>query len=412
MAKKTFKRKITKTSINEANAKRKAYSILNSWKNPNRELTLIASFKNERSKDLFSSIVEKYAVLKRYLKNSNIIVFDSDKSFFSDVVKAWNGYNNGMLKSHNNTIKNFKFVEENYILRIPKTRKKSVKTKNLDLWNLELIGAFEAKKYSSGENIKVGVIDTGIDFDHVEFEGKKKLGYNFIEDNLDFYDDNGHGTHVAGIIGGKNVGVSNPILYSLKVLDYNGEGDLDDIIAAVDYSITNKLDIINLSLGAPMYSFGLDEITRIAYKNGIYIVASAGNNGRGYSFPAAYQQVISVTAIDKNKKHAEFSNVNDMNDITAPGVWVLSSYHMGYKKLSGTSMSAPHVSGSLALLLSHSKREDYDKIIKNTAEKIPYRGKNYEELFGAGLIRVDDAIKNTPKNDYKRILKKALEVLW
>ena len=280
------------------------------------------------------------------------------------------------------------------------------------MWNLELIGAFEAKNYASGNNIRIGVVDTGIDFDHLEFEGKKSLGYNFIDNSLDFYDDNGHGTHVAGIIAGKNVGISNAILYSLKVLDFSGRGSTSDIISAVDWAISNNLNILNLSLGSPEYDFSLEEIINIAFNKGIYVVAAAGNEGKGYSFPAAHENVISVTAIDKNKKHADFSNVNDMNNISAPGVQVLSSYHMSYAKLSGTSMSSPHVAGSLALLLDYSKREDYNILIEKFAEKIPYRGRNYENVFGAGLLRADSVIKNTPKKDYKRILKKAFEVLW
>ncbi len=420
MAKKTRKQKSSKKNLvkkrillNEPSAKSYAYSILKSWeKNPNKELTLIASLKNNRSKDLFSKIVEKYAVLKKYINNSNIVIFESDKGFFSDVIKAWNGYNNGMFKSYNNTLRNFKYFEDSFSLKAIPVRRRKIRTKNFDLWNLEMIGAFNAKKYSSGSNVKVGVIDTGIDFDHKEFEGKKSLGYNFIDDSLDFYDDNGHGTHVAGIIGGKNVGISNAILYSLKVLDSYGSGDLSDIITSVDWAISKNLDVLNLSLGSPSYSFGLEEIINVAHNKGIYVVAAAGNEGKGYSFPAAYENVISVTAIDKNKRHAEFSNVNDMNDISAPGVNVLSSYRMGYSKLSGTSMASPHVAGSLALMLDYSRREDYDELMKNNAEKIPYRGKNYEHVFGAGLLRVDSVIENTPKNDYKRILKKAIEVLW
>ncbi len=418
MAKKT-KRQKNNTSrkkriiLNEPFAKTYAYNILKTWeKNPNEELTLIASFKNNGSKDLFSKLVQRYAVLKNYINNSNIVVFESDKSFFSDIVKAWNGYKNGMFKSYRNTLRNFKYVEETFSLQTIPVKKRLVKTKNFDLWNLEMIGAFNAREYSSGSNVKVGVIDTGIDFDHKEFEGKKRLGYNFIENSKDFYDDNGHGTHVAGIIGGKNVGVSNAILYSLKVLDSEGSGDLSDIIASIDWAVSNNLDILNLSLGSPMYSFSLEEIIDVAHNNGIYVVAAAGNNGKGYSFPAAYENVISVTAIDKDKRHADFSNVNDMNDISAPGVNVLSSYRMGYSKLSGTSMASPHVAGSLALLLDYSRREDYDELIKKNAERIPYRGRNYEHVFGAGLLRVDNVIDSTPKTDYKRILKKAFEVLW
>ncbi len=423
MKKSIVKRKKRKNKIvvDESYAKRKAYKLLELWNRPeykNEELTLLVSFYNNTSKDLFSKIVEQYAKLKHYIQNYNVVVFESDRSFVSDFVRAWNGKSNSFLRSYRGTLNNVNFLEpDGYVKKLDlKSKKRKRKTiKNYDFWNLELVGAYKARNFSSGRGIRVGVIDTGIDYEHPELSKRvgKNKGINIIEGNTDILDDNGHGTHVAGIISGETTGVSEAELYGIKVLDYLGRGSISDIIAGVDWSISKKLDIINLSLGSPEYNFHLEEIINVAVKNGMYVVAAAGNEGRGYSYPASYDSVISVTAIDKDKKHASFSNINDANDIAAPGVDVLSTYRQGYKELSGTSMASPHVAGGLALLLDYSRREDYRDLIKDFAEKLSYRGRDdYEDVFGAGLLRIDNVVENTSKNNYSRMFKKLLKVIW
>lgn len=259
--------------------------------------------------------------------------------------------------------------------------------------NLEQIGAYDAHKVSKGKGVKVGVIDTGVDYEHEElkhlFEDCK--GYNFVND-AEPLDDNGHGTHVAGIIGGLTTGVApNCTLYSLKVLNKNGVGNNFDILKAIDWSISNGLDVINLSLGNPFPS-EIEHLTiKQALKNGVCVVAAAGNSGvKEYYYPASYDEVISTAAVNSKNEVADFSTYNDQINISAPGVEIFSTFKNNtYQVLSGTSMASPHVVGVLALILSLKSLspEELKRELERTAQDL------HNKLhYGAGLVRADQAV--------------------
>ncbi len=261
-------------------------------------------------------------------------------------------------------------------------------------WNIEMVGG--DLESTSGEGMTIAVIDTGIDYRHQEISdnfGEDK-GYNFVRDKEDPMDDNGHGTHVAGTVAGDNTGVAkNCQLKAYKVLNKRGSGSIIDIVRAIDRSIEEQVDVINMSLGSSYRNEAEEDACLHAYKKGIGVVASAGNNGKGYSYPATYEGVVSVAAVDKNKNHADFSNINDSLDISAPGVNIKSSYPGNkYSELSGTSMSSPHVAGALGVVKNHLMRQDipgkmYDRM-RETAE---YLGEHIK--FGEGLLRVDKMLK-------------------
>lgn len=213
----------------------------------------------------------------------------------------------------------------------------------------------------TGKGVKIGVIDTGISNSHedlVAFDG-----VSFVNYTTSFDDDNGHGTHVSGIIGAKNnstgvVGIApDSILYAIKSLDYNGNGYISNIIAGIDWAITNNLNIINMSISTNIDSPTFHEAVDKAYNNGISIVASAGNTGtsditlNNVQYPAKYDSVISVASIDSSNKRAIDSATGTKIDISAPGVGIYSTYlNNGYTYMSGTSMASPYVAGNLALL--------------------------------------------------------------
>jgi subtilisin len=260
-------------------------------------------------------------------------------------------------------------------------------------WGVPHIKATDVQETGiTGAGIKVGVIDTGIDYTHEDLEVSG--GETFVTGSTDYIDDNGHGSHVAGTIAALNntVGVLGSApqasLYAIKVLDENGSGSYSDLVAGIEWAITNKMDIVNMSLGGSMGSRTLQKAVDNAYKSGILLVSSAGNGGyhrKGtITYPAAYDSVIAVGALDQENNRATFSSVGRELELMAPGVFVNSTVLGGYANYSGTSMAAPHVSGGAALIwelkpdLTNIQLRD---ILNETATPL---GESFE--YGNGLI--------------------------
>jgi len=277
--------------------------------------------------------------------------------------------------------------------------RQEVKSKLRNLWNLENIGAYEAQRIGSGNGTKVGIIDSGVDYNHPElienFEENK--GYDFVRNNDEPKDQNGHGTHVAGIIAGSSTGVApTAITYALRVLDKNGRASETNVMRALEWAVVNDLDIVNLSLGGTSASGAFREMFEYIYGQGILAVAAAGNNGFGPSYPAAFDEtVIAVPAVDKNNNHPSFSNIYETNDISAPGVDIWSCYPgNNYVELTGTSMAAPHVTGTLAIMAAFNNNPDtVESALINTAQKLDSSPWKTKPTFGAGLVRADKAVE-------------------
>jgi len=214
---------------------------------------------------------------------------------------------------------------------------------------------------ATGQGVKVAVIDSGIDTEHEDLAVAG--GASFVDYTTSYDDDNGHGTHVAGIIGARNnevgtVGVApDASLYALKVLDGSGRGYLSDVLAAIDWAVDNHMDMINLSLATPVDSPALHNAVDQAYASGVLVVAAAGNSGSAdgagdtLQYPAQYSSVISVGSVDAAHQRASTSSTGSGLEVVAPGVGIQSTYlNNSYATLSGTSMAAPFVAGELALL--------------------------------------------------------------
>ena len=224
-------------------------------------------------------------------------------------------------------------------------------------WNIKRIG------YGNGIGKTAWIIDSGIDFDHPDLTVDQSKSKSFIDGQTSADDQNGHGTHVAGIIGAKNnefgvLGVaSGASLVALKVLDNDGEGNLSYIIQALAYVNTNAQagDVVNMSIGAESGSSILDQQVKNTAARGIYFSIAAGNEGQlaNLSSPARANgvNIYTVTAVDSLDNFASFSNYgNDVVDYAAPGVRILSTWtNNRYAYASGTSMAAPHVAGLLLL---------------------------------------------------------------
>ena len=232
---------------------------------------------------------------------------------------------------------------------------------------IEMIQAPKVWEKTKGKGMTIAILDTGCDLTHPDLKERIIGGRNFTNDdkgNQDVYRDyNGHGTHVAGTIAATQnqkgvVGVAPEAnLLIVKVLDKNGSGQYEWIINGIHYAIEQKVDIISMSLGGPEDVPGLHEAIQKAVENHILVVCAAGNEGDGqdatneFDFPGSYNEVISVGAINLDRRISDFSNSNNEVDLVAPGETILSTYLNGkYAKLSGTSMATPHVSGALALI--------------------------------------------------------------
>lgn len=228
-------------------------------------------------------------------------------------------------------------------------------------WGVKEIGAENYWKKTRGQGVKVAVLDTGISRSHPDLKGRVKRRVNFVDGSGNAMD--GHGTHVAGtiaaIVNNRGiVGVAPAVeLYDLRSFGPDGTANISDIIEGINWAIEHKIDIINMSFGTEEDNFALRNAIRQAHRAGIILVASAGNNGGALEYPAAYKEVVSVGAIDKNGKLADFSSRGKGLNTVAPGVQIKSTWlNNSYRVLDGTSMAAAHVSGLMALRLAERRK--------------------------------------------------------
>lgn len=270
--------------------------------------------------------------------------------------------------------RNIAYIEKNVVFKLKGTRKEILTKSQVDSakasafisseesqWSYQAVRANEAaQKGLTGKGVKVAVIDSGIS-PHPELTIAG--GTSTVDYTSSWTDDNGHGTHVAGIIGAHRngtgiVGVApDANLYAVKAMNEKGEGTLQDILEGIDWSIANGMDIINLSLGTEADSRMMHDMINKAYARGIMLVGAAGNDGvadgtgNTVDYPAKYDSIIAVAAIDRYLKRATFSSTGNEVEASAPGVDVLSTYTGGrYAYMSGTSQATPHIAGLLALL--------------------------------------------------------------
>ncbi|WP_138496362.1 S8 family peptidase [Paenibacillus pinistramenti] len=228
-------------------------------------------------------------------------------------------------------------------------------------WGVRRIRAPEAWAHTTGLHVRIGVVDTGVDFNHPDLKYCLARGVNLLSRYQWPYDDNGHGTHIAGTIAaaGGSEGITGvaprAMLYPVKAFDNNGAAYVSDIIRGIDWCVQNGMQIINMSFGMKKKSSSMEEVVDRATQAGVVIVASAGNDKkkRSIDYPAKLPQTISVGATNRERRTAAFSNVGPYIDIYAPGDQIRSSWLGGkHRRMNGTSMATSHVSGAIALLLA------------------------------------------------------------
>lgn len=259
----------------------------------------------------------------------------------------------------------------------------------------------------TGKGVKIAVLDTGCNVDHEDLRENIINVMNFTKEdggNANIVTDyNGHGTHVVGTIcaNGKLKGVApNAEVYVIKVLDKDGNGQVTGLVNAINYAVSLGVDIISMSLGCIMSISTLRSAINRAIERDIVVICASGNEGDGnaetieIAYPAGYNNVISVGAINNKKMSADFSNSNNELDLVAPGVDILSTCNKGdYIMMTGTSMATPHITGAMALLIEWSREEFgrklsetelYAQLIKNTKDLDIAR-----TLVGNGMVYID-----------------------
>ncbi|WJH33047.1 S8 family peptidase [Paenibacillus sp. CC-CFT747] len=271
-------------------------------------------------------------------------------------------------------------------------------------WNLPLIDTERGWQIDKGnKDVIVAVVDTGVDVNHQDLQGRLLPGYNVFDPNTPPQDDVGHGTHVAGVISAlvnNSRGVAgmtwyNPVM-PVKVLDSSGAGNTYNVAQGIIWAADHGAKVINMSLGNYADANFLHDAVKYAYDKDVVLVAASGNDNTGQpGYPAAYPEVFAVAAVDANQRKASFSNYGDYIDVAAPGVNIASTYmHNQYAALSGTSMASPHVSALAGLIRSVNpalKNTQVMDILRNSSIDIGDKGK--DPYFGYGQIDVVNALK-------------------
>jgi subtilisin len=277
-------------------------------------------------------------------------------------------------------------------------------------WAVEQIGATQVWNQSTGEGVKVAVLDSGVGpVTDVTVYG----GYNFVDDNLDTSDVYGHGTLVAGIIAASSssslgiAGVApNAKIYAVKVINDEGVGTLDQAISGIQWAVNNGMQIISMSWNLNDEKDALKQAVDAAYNSGLLLVGAAGNAGdvmTGAGCPACYDSVIAVSAVKENNRRLEESCCGDEIELSAPGEQV---YSIGLSNTTwwgtGTSYSTGYVTGTAALIWAKNPEltnVQVRNILDTTAVDLqPADGKDRDIFFGYGLVNASAAVSATPSN--------------
>ena len=397
--------------------------------------------KNRLLKKGKTSIVKenKYSDSKRKLSNSLVLKLDEKNDDLLVFVERLSR-DNLLLREQNIKIT---AAEPNYISYF---NLEPNDTYYSNQWSHKVTDAERAWDNEVGNaDVVIGIIDSGVDFGHEDLMNNipANTGFDFVDidvllyasygyelipeedyetadDNPDDY--NGHGTHVAGILAASsnnNLGVAGvchnctimPLRAGFSII-YEGieYGVLQDeaVASAIVYATDNGVDIINMSFGG-WGSTAIKNAIDYAHSQDVLLIAAAGNsNTIQKSFPAAYDNVLSVAATNELDQKASFSNFGDWVDVAAPGTSILSTVPVsggnisdvsGYRSLNGTSMASPYVAGLAGLIKSknpgYSSNEIWATII-STVDNIDLTNPDFENQLGSGRVNADKAINNTP----------------
>ncbi len=322
-----------------------------------------------------------------------------------------------LLASDSTVIKHARYIEDDARIRISPMKITLAPENSISMvpndprypeqWGMRMIQANYTWDVTTGsKNVIVAVIDTGVDHTHEDLGAvNASIGWDFVNNDTDAMDDNGHGTHVAGIVAAtinNNVGVVGAApgitVMPVKVLDASGTGYISDIASGITFAADHDAKILSMSLGSWLPSKALEDATKYAvYKKGTLVFAAAGNDGLPLNtYPAAYNWVLAIGAVGYDGNRASYSNYGAFVDLAAPGGSndgiethdILSTWPGNqYAYAAGTSMATPHASGVAALYWSYAPTMTNAQIgralIKNADDKGAPGRDNY---YGYGLV--------------------------
>lgn len=272
-----------------------------------------------------------------------------------------------------------------------------------DQYGPQQIRAPEAWDTTLGTTAKnVCIVDTGVRYSHEDLAGARWLGgYDYVSDDADPWDDNGHGTHVASTAAGSTnngigiAGVTQSGILGVKVLNALGSGSYSDIASGIRWCADNGGHVISMSLGGPSGQTSLLDAVNYAWTEGSLVVAAAGNDGpcsNCVNYPAKYSNAIAVTCTTSSETQCSFSSDGPESELAAPGQSILAAWHTSnaaYNTISGTSMSTPHVSGAAALVWSHAPgltNSELRQLLRDHAQDLGASG--WDQLYGYGEVDV------------------------
>lgn len=265
-------------------------------------------------------------------------------------------------------------------------------------WGVTAFNLPEAWKYTQGEGVTIAVLDTGADLDHPDLKENLIEGINLVSKGSPPQDDNGHGTHVTGVLVAANndigmVGVCpRAKVVPVKVLDKRGNGNLFRVAEGIRWAADRGVDFITMSLGSPIKIQNVCKAIQYAQSKGVVTFCAAGNAGstRDIFYPANYKETISIGAIDENFRRAGFSCTGRNLDFMAPGVEIFSTFPDNwYATLSGTSMACPFAVGVAALVKSYVKAGKSQIKLETTED--------YREMFRRYTVPVTDVNLSDPQ---------------
>ena len=285
-------------------------------------------------------------------------------------------------------------------------------------WGPQKIEADWAWNTTTGSHsVIVAVIDSGIDYTHPDVAANYVTGgRDWVNDDEDPLDDFGHGTHCAGIIAAvlNNAvgiaGIANVSIMAEKGLNASGSGWEDDLANAIIHAVDQGADILSNSWGGYGESYLIHDAVQYAYNYSVLVIAAAGNDAWSRkSIPAAYDEVVAVTATDSYDAPAWFTNFGDWVEVAAPGMDIYSTmptyhvtlndygYSMNYDYMSGTSMASPHAAGVAALIWSQFPNATRDRVraqLRYTGDDLGDLG--FDEYYGYGRINAKNAVEQAP----------------
>lgn len=282
-------------------------------------------------------------------------------------------------------------------------------------WALTVLDAEKVWRKSTGRGTVVAVVDTGVRATHPDLKGQVLKGWDFVGSDRSPDDNNGHGTHVAGIIAAKannKRGIAGLAprsrILPVKVLNSAGAGNTVDVSRGIVYAVNKGADVINLSLAGEQTDGQLEAAIAYAVRRHVVVVAAAGNSGCAAptSYPAAYPGVIGVGAANRSGNPASFSNCGPYVDVIAPGTGIRStsiprpspylgcSYGNDYCSLDGTSMASPFVAAAAAVVISRTHHRLGPKAVQQllTTRATDVGAPGYDTAAGFGLLNVKRAL--------------------